>query len=118
MQLKYTKSIKNNVIMIELETANFTQTEIKALDQFGEPEVKFEKSYGGKFPVAISKKIRSGFKVKVKFDGSNDYQAAADAANQFYDEIQEELSEEMSVLMDRFNGNDFTVASGIIDVKY
>lgn len=118
MQLKYTKSIKNKVITIELETANFSPLEIRALEQFGEPEVKFEKSYGGKFPVAISKKIRSGFKVKVKFDGSDDYQSAADSANLFYDEIQEELAEEMSVIMDRFNGNDFTVASGILDIKY
>lgn len=118
MQLKYTKSIKNKIITVDLETANFTPMEIKALEQFGEPEVKFEKSYMGGFPVSISKKIRSGFKVKVRFDGKENYQAAADAANLFYEEIQTELGEEMSILMDKFNVNDFAVESGFVDIKY
>lgn len=118
MQMKYTKSIKNNVITVELETANFSPAETKALDQFGEPEVRFEKNYNAKFPVQIAKKIRSGFKVKVKFDGTEAYDAAAVAANLFFDEIQEELADTMSVIMDRYNGNDFVVTSGISDIKY
>ena len=66
MQLKYTKSIKKRVITIELETTGFTTNEAKALDLLGEPEVVLEKNYAGGFPVSINKKIRTGFKVKVK----------------------------------------------------
>lgn len=118
MQLKYNKSVRNNVITIELETANFTPDENKALDRFGEPEVRIEKLYGGKWPVNFAKKIRNGFKVKVKFDGSEGIEAATEAANMFFDEIQEELAEEMAKVMDIFNGNDFEVKTGIVDVKY
>lgn len=116
MQLKYENSIRKRVITIELETYNFTQAEIKALDQFGEPVIKFEKNYAGNFPVAISKSIRSGFKVRVKFDGTEDIEGATAAANQFFEEIQEVLEEEMRNLLDKYNdlNSEFQADKGII----
>lgn len=119
MQLKFDKSIRNNVIMIALETINFTPDETKALDRFGEPEIHFEKSYAaGQFPVAFTRKIRKGFKVRVKFDGSQNIEAATAAANQFFEEIQEELADAMFEVMAKYEGNELEVKTGFLDIKY
>lgn len=95
MQISCRKDIKKRVVFIEIETTGFTSKENKALDLFGEPDIVLEKNYGG-FPVSINKRIRSGFKVKVKFDGTKDIEAAIDAANNFYEEIQEKLETAMT----------------------
>jgi hypothetical protein len=118
MQLKYSKRIIKRMITIELETANFSPDENKILDEFGEPMISFEKLYSAKFPVQFEKKIRTGFKVKVKFDGTEDIQAASNAANTFFEDIQEKLADTMANLMDKASDADFTVDSGILNVKY
>lgn len=120
MQVKYNNQIRNKVITIELETTNFTDKEKTALDKFGEPIIRFEKLYEGEFPVKIEKKIRSGFKVRVKFDGNKDLQAATEAANLFFEEIQEELSSVMAILMDKLRDLEveFKSSNGFLDIKY
>lgn len=120
MQLKYNNTVKNKIITIELETTNFTKRENLALERFGEPIVKFEKEYNGGFPVSFEKRIKTGFKVRVKFDGTNNLQAATNAANQFFEDIQEKLREEMEVLMDKLHSFEveFKPASGLLDIDY
>lgn len=120
MQLRYDKSIKSRVITLELETAHFTPREVQALEKFSEPLVGIEKLYRGKFPVAFEKKIRTGFKVKVKFDGHADVNEAAEAANEFFEEIQELLTDKMSELMDKLEEleSGFEAKKGFVDIKY
>lgn len=118
MQLKYNKEIKNNVITIELETANFTPQENKVLDEFGEPILSFSKVYETKFPVQFEKKIRTGFKIRIKFDGTEDIQGAVNSANLFFDEVQEKLGELMASLIDKASAADFTVETGIASINY
>lgn len=95
MQLKITTEVKRSIIVVELETINFCKHENDLLDQFGEPEFIFEKTYiPGNYVVSIHKKIRSNFKIRVKFDGSKDDQAMIDATtavNQFIEEVQEAI---------------------------
>lgn len=107
MQLKYNKQIKNKVITIELETADFTREEETAMERFGEPVVKFEKVYPGGFPINIEKKLKTGFKVRVKFDGTEDLLKATEAANTFFEDIQEHLREELTLLMDKLYDHKF-----------
>lgn len=118
MRLKYEKAVKNNIITLTLETSDFDKTEGTALDQFGEPEITFEKQYLGKYNVAFSKKLRSNFKVKVKFDGTDDIESAAEAANLFLEELEELLQDEISEIVDKLSDIDFEVGSGYIQIKY
>mgnify|MGYP000374151216 CR=1 FL=1 len=118
MQLKYKKSIQKKVIVVELETINFTPQENKLLDELGEPVISFEKVYPPNFAVQFEKKIRTGFKVKVKFDGTENLQAAAEAANLFFEEIQDRLAEEMYILADKASDTDFKVGEGIVSINY
>ncbi len=120
MQLKYSKTIKNRVILIDLETTSFLPREVTALEKFGEPVIKLSKMYADVFPVDIDRKIRTGFKVRVKFDGKEDLDAAADAANLFFEEIQELLSTEMGTLMEKLAEleADFVTDSGFVDITY
>ena len=118
MQLKYTKSIKKRVISIELETTGFTTNETKALDLFGEPEVVLEKTYAGGFPISINKKIRTGFKVKAKFDGTDNMDGAAKAANDFFDEIKEKLGIAMGAAMEQLDSSEFEPETGTFAVDY
>lgn len=118
MQLKFTKAIKKRVITIELETTGFTTNENKALDLFGEPDVALEKLYSGGFPISINKKIRTGFKVKAKFDGTENMDAASTAANLFYDDIQEKLATAMGSAMDQLDSSEFEPSTGTITIDY
>lgn len=120
MQLRYEKSIKNRVITLELETASFLSREVQALEKFGEPLVGIEKMYRSKYPVSFEKKIRTGFKVKVKFDGRDDVNEAAEAANEFFEEIQEVLTDKMAEIMDKLDEleSGFEAKKGFIDIKY
>lgn len=118
MQLKYTKSIKKRVISIDLETTGFTTNETKALDLFGEPEVIIEKTYAGGFPISFKKKIRTGFKIKARFDGTSDINKAAKAANDFFDEIKEKLGEAMSKTMEQLDTSEFEPEEGSVAVDY
>lgn len=120
MQLKYSKTVKNRVILIELETTSFLPREVVALDKFGEPVIKLEKMYLDVFPVVIERKIRSGFKVRVKFDGTGGLDAATEAANLFFEEVQEMLSAAMGSLIEQLNDleSEFKTDSGFVDIKY
>lgn len=116
MQLKYNKTIRNKVITLELETVNFTTKEKQLIEQYGEPIIKFEKVYLCEFPVEFERRIMNGFKIRVKFNGSNDVDKAADAANLFFEEIQEELYKAMLDLEDQYLEANFKSESGIITI--
>ena len=96
MQLLINTNIRRSIITIELETINFTKKENELLDQFGEYVFDFEKVYRNDFAVSIHKKVRSNFKLRIKFDGSKNEETmkkATLAANEFIEEIQEALDE-------------------------
>lgn len=118
MRLKYEKTVKNNIITLTLETFDFDKKENTALDQFGEPEISFEKQYLGKYNVAFTKKLRSNFRVKVKFNGTDDIETAAEAANLFLEELEELLQETISEYVDKLSDIDFETGSGYIQIKY
>jgi len=120
MKLHYNRQLKKSVVTLEIETTGFTAEENSALDSLGEPVIHFEKQYTGGFSVSIDKKIRTGFKVKVKFDGSKDgkrAQAVA-AATQFFEDIQELLSKTMGELMDAKDSIEFDTGSQAVDIEY
>lgn len=120
MQLRYDKSVKNRIITIELETVHFLHRESQALEKFGEPVIKIEKMYKNTYPVSIEKRIKTGFKVKVKFDGTKDFNSAVEAANEFFEEISEKLTEEMMLVMEKLEELEceFVQKKGFIDIKY
>lgn len=120
MQLRYDNSVKNRIITVELETTHFTQKEVNALEKFGEPLIAIEKVYRQSFPVKVEKRIRTGFKIKVKFDGTEDMQEAVEAANAFIEDVTELLTESMSELIDQLDelGSEFQAKKGLIDIKY
>lgn len=117
MQLKFDKAIRKKVITIELETTRFTTAEERALVKFGEPIIKIEKMYGT-FPVSIERRIKTGFKVRVQFDGTDNFPSAVQAANEFFEEVQEELRDTMEALMIKLEDTEyvFEAKKGIIDL--
>ena len=117
MQLRYNKTIRNQIITIELETFNFTQKELTLIEQYGEPIVKFEKNYEGNFPVEIERRIKTGFKVRVKFNGTKDIEAAGEAASQFFLDIQDALREELIELEDKDAENILEAEKGVMTIK-
>lgn len=119
MKLKYNKYIIRKVIVIELETTNFSSTEDKLFEEYGEPVINFEKVYYSNHPIQIAnKKIKSGFKLKIKFDGTQDMVTAADAANEFFQEIKELLEIEMSDLSYKATDANFKSETGYEDIVY
>ena len=119
MQLRYNNYVRNNVVYMELETANFTHEENAALEKFGEPVIKIDKVYSG-HPVSIERKIKTGFKVRVKFDGSDNVQNAIEAANEFYDDLVDTMRDEMSTLMCNYRDPEFELKakSGSTNIDY
>lgn len=124
MQLKYSKTVYNKVIIMDLETVNFTEPEKAAIERFGDPIVKISKNYGpgDKFPVLIERKLMSSFKIRQKFDGTADINmdAAVTAANTFYAEVIALLGTTMSGIMEQYRdlNIDFQVGDGIADIPY
>lgn len=118
MKLKLTKTTRNKVVTLELETQCFTQTENEMLDQLGEPKIEFDKSYGNHI-VKFSKKIRSNFKVRVKFDGNLDSTTdiTAGYVESFLEELQTKLADEMSNLLNEYNV-ELAPAEKVIEIKY
>jgi hypothetical protein len=112
MQLKYSYGVSRGKIVVEIETDAFTSRETMALDMLGEPLLEFQKTYNGDFTVSISKKIRTEFKVKVRFDGTKDFEAANNAAMEFLEDIQEALHKSMDDLMDRYLDQEFPPKTG------
>ena len=118
MKLSITKSTKNKVVTVTLETVEFCQKEHLMLDQIGEPIIEMDKMYGNN-TVKFAKKIRSNFKVKVKFDGNldEDTDVTADYISEFLEDIQEKLAEAMGKVSDEYN--DFlTPTKQVIAIKY
>lgn len=118
MRLKVTRTTKNKVITLELSTMCFTDLENEMLEQLGEPIVSIDKSYGQN-PVKFSKKIKSNFKVKVKFDSNLDANTdiTASLVDEFMEDIQEKLEEAMSKLEDDYN-EDLIPQEKIIEINY
>lgn len=127
MQLKIKKEMRKSMIYVDLETVNFCAEENKLLDQFGEPVITLKKMYG-KFPVSIEKKIRSNFKVRVKFDGEGCIEEAVEHVTEFIDEIKalvidtmNEFVYEKELIAEQFNAGIFnsesTDHSGHIEQK-
>lgn len=104
MKLKVSRSTKNKVVTLELSTSCFTDIENAMLDQLGEPVITFDKVYGNN-AVKFSKKIRSNFRVRVKFDANleSDTDVTADYIDEFLDELQDKLSDAMSKVSDEYN---------------
>lgn len=117
MQLRYNKTIRNQIITIELETCNFTVKETQLIEQYGEPIIKFEKIYDSLFPVEFERRLKNGFKVRVKFNGANDIEAAGKAAGEFFEDIQEVLREELFKLSEKDLDNPLEVEKGIITIQ-
>lgn len=121
MKLKVLKSINKRMITLEIETTSFTPEENKMLDILGEPIVKMEKMYGDNLGVSIEKRIRTGFKIKVRFDGTEDIVAADAASDKFLEDLPELLSntmEKLKSLYDDIDGKDENKPANYIDIKY
>lgn len=103
MQLKVDQTVRKRQIRLEVETTNFSRQELMALDELGEPVISIEKMYLGKYPVSFSKTIRTGFKLRVSFDGQDDIEEAAEAMNIFYEELKTIMRTEMEKLMDTYD---------------
>lgn len=104
MKLRVRRATKNKVVTLELETIDFTEKENSMLDQLGEPIIDVDQTYGNN-AVKFSKKIRTGFKVKIRFDANleNNTEMTAQYIEQFIEYIQEELAVAMSKLSDEYN---------------
>lgn len=104
MKLKVSRTTKNKVVTLELSTSCFTDLENEMLDQLGEPIIEFDKVYGNNV-VKFSKKIRSNFRVKIKFDANleEDTDITADYIEQFLDELEDKLSDAMYKVSDEYN---------------
>ena len=104
MYLTTKKETRNKIVTITLTTEQFTDKENAMLDQLGEPVITINKSYGAN-GINFSKKIRTGFKVKVKFDISldKDSDKTAEYVDSFLEELKEQLSNKMYELESSYN---------------
>ena len=118
MKLLVTKSTKNKVVTLELETIAFTKQETDMLEQLGEPVIAFEKMYGNN-SIRFAKKIRSNFRVKVKFDANLDSNTdtTADHIEAFLDDIKEAIESAMEKLSDEYN-RELIPTTQVFEIKY
>lgn len=106
MQLKFNKTIRKNIVTVDLEAIKFTEYELEALRRFDAPVISVEKMYplnndNASFPVKFQKKLRQSFRIRVKFDGTNDIESACNAAESFYDDIREIIEDKLYELTDK-----------------
>ena len=121
MKLKVLKSINKRIITLELETSHFTPVENKMLDILGEPIISIKKMYGDNLGVELEKKIRTGFKAKVRFDGSDNKVAADAACDKFLEDLSDELAKTMEKLQEIYvdiDGDKENKPASYIDIKY
>lgn len=121
MKLKVLKNITKRIITLEIETTSFTSEENKMLDILGEPIVKFEKIYGENLAVSLERRIRTGFKTKVKFDGTDDIVEADSASEKFLEDLPEKLAstmEKLKMLYDDIDGGNENKPAKHIDIVY
>jgi len=117
MQLQITKSIKKRVITLELDTINFTSDENTMLDELGEPVIIYEKAYHST-AIQMSRKIRSGFKQKIKFDGNVDgIDTVSEDCDTFIEDITTILEDAMTQLNDEYS-SDLGASVSVVDIKY
>ena len=100
MKLQVTKSTKNKVVTLELETIAFTK-------MYGNNSIRF------------AKKIRSNFRVKVKFDANLDSNTdtTADHIEAFLDDIKEAIESAMEKLSDEYN-RELIPTTQVFEIKY
>lgn len=98
MRLKAKTQIKNRVVNMLIETTDFTNDENNMLDQVGEPLIYINKSYGPN-PIKIEKKVRSGFRVMIKFDGnlSENMEDVNGYADELIEDINLKINEAMNI---------------------
>lgn len=123
MQLKYFKDLKDKVVTINLETSGFTKEELDMLDDFGEPIIVFDKVYGltVNHHIKFERKIKSGFKLSLKFDGIIDLEDAINSSKEFMEDIQVALSDAMRELKEkaeRIYSISFDEGRGFVDINY
>lgn len=118
MKLNVKKTTRNKVVTIELSTFDFTERENQMLDQLDEPIIEFEKTYGANV-IKFSKRIRTGFKVRVKFDATlnDDIIDTADYVTDFLNELRELLEDKMANLNMEFN-DDLKSSEKVYEIKY
>lgn len=97
MKLRVKKSIAKRIITVEIETTDFTSEENKMLDAMGEPVIKVEFVHNNEI-IHVEKKIRTGFKAKVKFDGTENVALADLGVDRFIDKLEQIMELEMSSL--------------------
>ena len=104
MILKVSRSTRNKVVTLELSTACFTDSENEMLDQLGEPVIEINKSFGNN-PIKFAKKVRSNFRIRVKFDANLECSTdtTADYIEEFLTEIRDQIEDKMSNLLDEYN---------------
>lgn len=112
MQIKYNNKVKNGVVFMELETCGFTCKESKALEYLGEPKVFFQKCYGTDEVLIDNRRIRTGFKIRLRFEGNGEAVDAIKNAATCYEEIKQELSKIMDQLLLKFDDVNAEVAFG------
>ena len=103
MQIRYNNTMRNGIVYMELETCGFTCAEQKALDYLGEPKVSFHKQYGLDEIEINGRRLRSGFKMRFRFEGGGDAIVAAKNANQFYEDIMGEPGSVLDHLMGTYD---------------
>lgn len=121
MKLKVLKHISKRIITLEVETTNFTAEENKMLDILGEPVIKFEKVYGENLAVSIERRVRTGFKTKVKFDGTDDIVAADAASDKFLEDLPEAIAkamEKLKTIYDDIDGANENKPAKVIPIEY
>lgn len=106
MQLRFNKTIRKNIVIVDLEAIKLTECEIEALRRFDAPVISVEKMYplnadNPSFPVKFQKKLRQSFRIRVKFDGTNDIEGACEAAESFYDDIRDIIEDTLYELTDK-----------------
>ena len=122
MKLRVIKNINKSVITVEVETTDFTDKENEMLNIIGEPMITFEKTYGISMFLSIKGYIRRGFKFKVKFDGSTEFDdliSANISADTFINEdLPLELSNAMAKVKETYNSLPITTPPSYIEIKY
>lgn len=118
MQLKYDRKIQNRIITLTLESVNFTEEEIKMIDDLGDPIINMDKTYQETFKVLIvNKKLKTGFKnVMIKFDGTLDMAKAETALTEFIEDLKVIISSELEKIRDIYNSVTIRDESGFIDI--
>lgn len=105
MKLKTKKTISKRVISVEFETLGFTAEENEILDAVGEPVIEYETVFNMEV-ISIEKKIRTGFKTKVKFNGESNIGSADKAADNFIAKIKDLLAVAMADAKDLYENID------------